>query len=160
MYRGYIGCLLLSAILSGCSGWETKKVSSEELFTEAWNAIDITEVDTYPSFEKCSTFTEREAQRQCFETTVVNSLKEHLGQYAMNFDSSFTDTLKVHFMINEKGAFCIDSLIISSRLQQNVPRIALWIDKGLEDIPQAFPATKRGIPVKAQFEVPIVFEVQ
>ena len=160
MCRVYISSIILSVLLIGCSGLETKKVSSEELFTEAWQAIEITQVDTYPIFEACKTRTEKEQQRNCFEFLLNEQLQTHLQQYDFSFTSTFTDTLKVHFIIDEKGDFCIDSLGISPHLQETLPRLSLWIHDGLRTIPKAHPATKRGIPVKTQFQIPIVFQVQ
>ena len=160
MNRWCVAGLLLLIFSLGCSGWETKKVSSEALFTEAWEAIALTEVDTYPMFKDCDQSAEKTIQRQCFETVVLSSLQEHLKQYPIATSTTLNDTMNVHFVVDEKGIFCIDSLTISSHIKEALPDTELWIYNGIKEIPEVIAATKRGIPVKVQFQIPIVFDVQ
>ena len=90
---------------------------------------------------------------------VTNSLYSHLTKQETHFNQSFVDSLHVHFTVDEKAHFCIDSLEISSDLQSKLPQIEAWIHDGVAQIPKALPAIKRGIPIKAQFQIPIVFKV-
>ena len=158
MHGRFIFYLVICIGILGCSQWETKKISTEDFFDEAWEAIAISEVDTYPFFEQCSELEENVRQRECFVSGVRVNLQEHLSQYPITLKESLTDTLHIYCEVSDKGAFCIDSIQVSSRLQNVLPEIELWIYDGIKTIPKVIPATKRGIPVNMKFELPVVFQ--
>jgi len=158
MHPRYIVYIIIYVIFCSCSQWETKKISKEKFFQEAWQTITINEVDTYPSFEQCSELEEKIRQRACFENGVHHKFQEHLSQYPIVSQNTFTDSLHIYCMVSEKGIFCIDSIQISPQLQNTLPQIELWIYEGLKTIPEVIPATKRGIPVNMRFKVPVVFQ--
>jgi len=158
MHPRFIVYIIFCVIFCGCSHWETKKISKEKFFQDAWQTITINEVDTYPSFEHCSELQEKTKQRECFVNGIHNKLQEHLNQYSIVLTNSFTDSLQIYCMVNEKGFFCIDSMQVSSQLRNTLPEIELWIHDGFKTIPKVIPATKQGIPVNMRFEVPVVFQ--
>ncbi|MAL59694.1 MAG: hypothetical protein CMC14_06580, partial [Flavobacteriaceae bacterium] len=57
---------------SSCQYFNTERISSETFYEEEIESINWSEVDTYPMFRECETFTEKEVQKTCFQN-VVNS---------------------------------------------------------------------------------------
>lgn len=151
----YIVFLLL---LASCTSWETKKVSTSELLHKKWEAISLTEVGEYPSFTVCDTTQDRLDHKSCFENTIQQTLVHALALQQLVVTQPVNDTVWIDFVINEKGVFCLDSLRISQEVRTEVPLLEAWIQDAVVQFPEAQPATKRGLPVKAKFKIPVVLK--
>ena len=146
-------------LLASCSRWETKKITTEDILNREWNTIDITEVDTYPSFEDCKTLSEKMALKKCFEDRVINTLYSELSNRTLIVQESIHDTVWVDFIVNETGAFCLDSIHLTPVVRKELPEFPLWIHDATLALPKSEPAIKRDILVKTRFKVPIVLKV-
>ena len=151
----YIIFLLL---LTSCTSWETKKVSIEELVYQEWEAVSLNEVGEYPSFQICDDTQDRLNHKHCFENTIQQTLIKELATKKLIVTQSINDTVWVDFVINEKGSFCLDSLRISKTVRNEVPLLESWIQEAVKQLPEARPATKRDLPVKAKFKIPVVLK--
>lgn len=151
--------LFLILVLSSCTSWETKKVSSQEILHQKWEAISFNEVEEYPSFKACDTTANRLDHKRCFESTIQRTLAEQLQNHELVVNQPFHDTVWIDFVINEKGLFCLDSLRIPSIVSHEIPVIEMVIQDAILNLPRARPATKRSMPVKAQFKIPLVLKV-
>ena len=68
------------------------------------------------------------------------------------------DTVWVDFVINERGIFRLDSLRTSKIVRSEVPLLESWVQEAINKLPKAHPATKRDLPVKAKFKIPVVLK--
>ena len=59
--------LLLLLLCLGCQNFETKKISSDEIIQEELKEFNWQEVEVYPSFKECESFTETQEKKTCFE---------------------------------------------------------------------------------------------
>lgn len=150
--------LFLILVLSSCTSWETKKVSSQEILHQKWESISLNEVGEYPSFAVCDTTENRLNHKNCFESTIQKSLMDKLSLHELRFTRPIHDTVWIDFEINEKGAFCLDSIRISPAIKTEVPLLEAWIQDAVIELPEARPATKRDLPVKARFKIPVVLK--
>lgn len=151
-----VACCIL---LASCSGWETKKITTEDFFNEQWNTIDITEVDVYPSFKQCDSLSERMALKRCFEEYITNTLYTELSHHSIIVQEAVDDTVWIDYIVNEKGKFCLDSIHITPLVRKEIPELPLWIHDATQALPVSYPATKRGIPVKTKCKIPVILKV-
>ena len=153
------GLFFLILVLSSCTSWETKKVSTQEILHQKWEAISLNQVEEYPSFKACDTTNSRLDHKQCFESTIQQTLASQLTSHTIVVMEPIHDTVWIDFMINEKGLFCLDSLHISTKEHQEIPTIERAIQDAVAALPKARAATKRGIPITAKFKIPLVLKV-
>lgn len=151
-------CIAFLLLLASCTSWETKKVSTQELVHQEWEAISLNEVGEYPSFLACNATQNRLNHKRCFETTIQQTLVKELSLNELITTQPINDTVWIDFIINEKGRVCLDSLDISKKVRDEVPLLEAWIQKAIKQLPKALPATKRDLPVKAKFKIPVVFK--
>ncbi len=151
--------LVLFLALSSCTSWETTKISTQEILHQKWEAVSLNEVGEYPSFKSCDTTQDRLNHKRCFENIIQQTLVNELATNEMVVTQAINDTVWIDFVINEKGAFCLDSLHISKPIKQEIPLLEAWIQDAVLQLPEARPATKRDLPVKAKFKIPVVLKV-
>ena len=136
--------VVLSVLIPSCQFFETEKISSETFLKEEIKSINWKDVDQYPVFLNCESFTEKKQQKNCFE----NTLSSHLYQ-VINSEN---------FLVDEKGKLAIASMKIDSLLKVQIPSLAANIIEGIKTLQPIAPAYKRGIPVKTTFKLPLVIK--
>lgn len=148
-----LGILVLALV--GCKNFETKKVSSEEIFQEQLKQFSWSQVDTYPSFETCKELMEKPALKKCFEAEMTRYIYKSISEHLIVSTDSINETMRLYLVISKKGIPKVDSVAISPKLQQQVPQLKSWIENGLESLPKIYPAQTRGIPVATKFVLPV-----
>lgn len=150
--------LLISVGFSSCQFFETEKISSETFLEEEIKAINWKEVDQYPVFQNCENETEKEQQKPCFETTIINHLYQSIQSEKTTVLKDINETIIIDFMVNEKGELSISTMKIDSVLSNQLPLLENKIIQGIDSLQPIAPAYKRGIPVKTTFKLPIVIK--
>lgn len=151
---------LLFPMLLGCNNFETKKISSEEVLDQEKKALNWKEVDEYPAFENCKNITEVEKARDCFETTVANSVYAYLSSKEPIVTETIDDTVFVHLQISKTGIPQINSVEIDTVVTHQLPDLKLWLEQSIDSLPKIYPASKRGIPVSSVYKIPIVIQAE
>lgn len=151
--------LACCVLLASCTSWETKKLTTEDFLHQEQNSIDITEVDTYPVFENCSELSEKSVLKSCFENFVTNTLYTELSNRTIIVKESIHDTVWIDLIVDEKGAFCIENIDLPPLVIQEIPTLPLWIHDAIRVLPTPNPATKRSMPVKTKFKIPVILKV-
>ncbi len=152
--------LLLLGMISSCQFFETKKFSSETFFDEEIKSIDWNEVDQYPTFSNCESFTEKTDQKVCFETAITSHLYRSISKQNFVASNHLNDTIILKFSVSKKGMLVITDIEIDSILQKDLPRLSQLIFQSIDSIQPVAPAYKRGIPVQTTFTLPIVLQTQ
>lgn len=153
-------CVVLSVLCASCTQWEFKKVPTEIYLVEKWKAIDLNDVETYPSFDFCNELDSKETLRACFEDEVTSTFYKSLSAHSFSVSKKLVDTVHIGFVVNEKGLYCIDTLKLSEQILAEIPHLERWIHDACEQLPKAHPATIRNIPVKTRFKIPLVFQTE
>ncbi|HSP39894.1 MAG TPA: hypothetical protein VLN46_00575 [Gillisia sp.] len=151
---------LLCTVLTGCNNFETRKISSEEVLDQESRSLNWKEVDEYPAFDNCRNITEIEKARECFESTVANSVNAYLSRQEPIVTEAIDDTVFVHLEISKTGVPTIESIEADSLVTSQIPELQLWLKQSIDSLPRIHPASKRGIPVSSVFIMPIVIKAE
>lgn len=150
----------LLTFLGSCEYFETRKVSSEEIFSEETRELNWQEVDQYPAFRECRQLMESEAAKTCFEKKVAEYFYARLEAKQPVVTKALNDTLYLHLRISHEGSPKIDSVDVSPLIVDQLPEIRKWLKESVDSLPQIYPASKRGIPVVTTFKMPIVIKAE
>lgn len=151
---------LFCIVLTGCNNFETRKISSEEVLDQESRSLNWKEVDEYPAFDNCKNITEIERARECFETTVANSVNAYLSRQEPIVTEAIDDTVFVHLEISKTGIPTIESIEADSLVTSQIPDLQIWLKQSIDSLPRIHPAHKRGIPVSSVFIMPIVIKAE
>ncbi|MFD1094877.1 hypothetical protein [Salegentibacter chungangensis] len=150
---------VLVLLLASCN-FETKKISSEEVFDQESKSLNWKEVDEYPAFEDCKNETELPAAKDCFATKVAENIYAYLAAQQPVVTESIDDTLYLYLEISKEGRPVIDSVKVDSTVTRQLPDIKIWLKQSIDSLPKIYPASKRGIPVSTVFKMPIVIKAE
>lgn len=151
---------LLFAVLTGCNNFETRKISSEEVLDQETRSLNWKEVDEYPAFDHCRNISEIEKAKECFESTVANSVYTYLSRQEPIVTEAIDDTVFVHLEISKTGIPTIESIDADSLVTTQLPELQLWLKQSIDSLPKIHPASKRGIPVSSVFIMPVMIKAE
>ncbi len=152
--------LLLVLVISSCDRFETKKISSEEIYSAEARELNWNDVDQYPAFRECRDIMEVKAAKECFGKKVASHVYARLEAKQPVVSESLEDTLLLYLSISEKGIPAIDSVQVDSLVTHHLPEIKSWLRESVDSLPTIYPASKRGIPVATKFRMPIVIKAE
>lgn len=152
--------VLLPFLFASCEEFQTRKISSEEILVEETRDFNWHEVDQYPAFEECRNISEVQAAKTCFGNKVSHYFISKLQAKQPVVTEEIDDTLFLYLRISEKGTPTIDSMEIDSLVRDQLPDIRTWLIESVDSLPKIYPATKRGIPVKTTFRMPVVIKAE
>ncbi|MGB5378387.1 hypothetical protein [Muriicola sp.] len=129
---------------------KTQKIVEDEL-----RGIDWNEVDQYPLFEGCDETAAKQAQRQCFENTLLQNLGMTLQDFHFIIEDDIETTIYIDFLVDNKGEITVVTIDKNADIEDQLPEFNGIITKGLKSMPVPAPALKRGVPVKTRFRLPL-----
>lgn len=150
---------LLFLGVTSCNYFNVKKTSSEAILEEELQTFNWNEVDVYPSFEACTTSSDQENKKQCFQNTLTEAIYKSLAAEKIVVTQDIQDTILVHFQISETGELRLIDAKIDSVTLLEIPNMEVLLRQSLDFIPEIYPAIKRGQQVKTQFTLPISIQV-
>lgn len=156
--KNFLVLVVLSVLIPSCQFFETEKISSETFLKEEIKSINWKDVDQYPVFLNCESFTEKKQQKNCFENTLSAHLYQVINSENTMVTNELNETLVLDFLVDEKGKLAITSMKIDSLLKVQIPSLAANIIEGIKILQPIAPAYKRGIPVKTTFKLPLVIK--
>jgi hypothetical protein len=144
----------MTMILQSCHYFE-KKQSKETLLKKELNSIDWNDVDEYPSIANCDILETKAQQRQCFFEYLKANVQKKLDSVLNSKPSKEVDYLNIEISIlpNSQVVYDYNDADLEIKSEINLDSVFLletFQFKKLE------PALKRGIPVKIQFEIPVM----
>jgi len=158
MKQFYVFLFLL--MLSSCEYFNVKKTSSEDILKEELQTFNWNEVDAYPSFTECDSVGSKAKQRTCFENVLTWHIWEFLEHERIVVTQDVSDTIILSFQVSESGELKLNKTKIDSVTLHEIPEIESLLFKSLDNLPEIFPATKRGQQVKTKFELPVIIDIQ
>jgi hypothetical protein len=149
--------LILS--LSSCDYFDKKKVNSQDIVNEELRTFNWKDVDEYPSFEVCRQSNSKQERKQCFESTLITHITDHLIKEVIVVTKQVEDTVLIKFSISEKGNLRVINITNKEITKDQIPNLDVLLTTSLDSLPTIFPAIKRGQQVKTEFTLPIVINV-
>lgn len=147
--------LLLIISVSSCEYFNAKKIASDEIYNEEIKAINWNTIDIYPAFKTCDNQGSKKQLKQCFETTLSNTISQALQKETIIVNKDINDIILLKFLISEKGDIQLQDISASSIIMEAIPDLETILINSLEDLPVLLPAIKRDQPVKTAFTLPV-----
>ena len=151
--------ILLCILLQSCNYFDAKKISKQTIIDEQLKTFNWTDVDTYPSFVVCDSFSEKEDKRAYFETEIAKHFFTVLNEESIMVNEAINETIRLHLLINQQGIVSLKRKEINEKTRQIIPNIDTLITKSIKSLPKIYPALKRGQQVQTQFVLPINLEM-
>ncbi|QWX83994.1 hypothetical protein H0I23_16330 [Cellulophaga sp. HaHaR_3_176] len=147
-------------LLISCDLFTSKEEKTQRLIESEIQSIDFNDLDQFPLFENCSEANSKENNKACFQETLLNHFSASLEGFEFILKKEILDTLYVDFLMDKKGEISVLDIENNAIVSEQIPEFDAIITNCLLTLPQASPALKRGIPVKAKFRVPIVLNTK
>ena len=151
--KNWLVLVVLYVSFQSCQFFETEKISSETFLKDEIKSINWKDVDQYPIFLNCDTFTEKKQQKSCFESTLSAHLYQVINSEKMTVTNDLNETLVLGFLVDEKGK------IVS-------PKVVKTLGAGCdEEAMRVFkkakfkPGYDKGKPVRVRFTLPVFFRL-
>jgi len=147
-------------LLVSCNYFENKKVNTEDIVNHELETIDWKAVDAYPSFSVCDSVTEKEARKNCFESTVLNHVNQYLSKQTIVVAEDIEDSIKIKLRVDKLGAISILDIHTKKNTRLVIPEIDTLINGSIASLPKIFPAVKRGQYVTTEFVLPVIVSIK
>lgn len=151
--------LLLALIFNGCQYIDKQVPTEQELLEKELQQINWNEVDEYPSVVSCDSITDKEQKKQCFFQYLTELIQMKLSADTLAVLYPQLDTIAVKVTVLPNATLEFETQL-SDSLSYNHKAIDSIIKARLIDFPEIHPALKRGMPVKTQFVLPVILDVQ
>ena len=136
-----------------------KKVPTEqELFEKQIKEINWSEVDEYPSFLECDKISDNDQRKQCFFEFMATTIQQKLSVEDLAVLYPQLDTIEVKVTVFPDASLQFEPQFESDSLAYDKIKIDSILKTKLIDFPKVNPALKRGIPVKAEFILPVIIK--
>ncbi len=150
---------MVALCLVSCQYFDQQVPSKDKLLEKELKAINWDEVDEFPSVAACDSLLDKPMRQQCFFEFLTQNIQQRLSSDTLAFLYPELDTIEVKVTVNPDSSVHFepsanDSLVYGKR------KIDSLLQARLADFPAINPAIKRGIPVKAQFTLPVILNVR
>lgn len=149
--------LIVFVSLQSCQFFDKKVPDEKELLQQELKKINWKEVDQWPTFIECDSISDKENQRNCFYQMMLTQLQEKLrdDSIANLFPQLDSIQVKVTIFSDSKVKF---EPVVNDSVNLNRSQLDSIFQLRLADFPKVNPAIKRGIPVKTEFQLPVVLK--
>ena len=122
--------------------------------------VDFTSVDVSPSFKVCNSLIDKDKKNSCFRLTIREEIANSLAKYSIKVKQPLDETITVTIIINSNKQVNLVNIGASESLRKEIPALHEMIEKSIADLPDIYPAIKRGIPVTTQYQLPIRIKLE
>ncbi len=151
-----LSLFLLVLVGTSCEFFNLKKKSELQ---QVDTIIDFSSVDSAPTFESCKSFIDKEAKNNCFRNTIYTYISKSLSKHVFEVRKPIEEVIKVEVLIDSKGKASVQRIISSEVIKGAIQSLDSLVKVSVANLPKLFPATKRGIPVTTQYQIPIQIRV-
>ena len=153
-------CYILLLVFSSCQYFEKQVPSEKELLQKELKSINWKEVDEYPSLVDCESVTDKKQQQQCFFERLTQLIQEKLSVDTLAALYPELDTIEVKVTVFPNATLQFEPQFLKDSVAYDTIKIDSILRARLVGFPKVNPAIKRGIPVKTQFILPVIFTVE
>ena len=150
--------LLLLFLISSCQYLGGEVPSKKELLDKELNAINWNEVDEFPSFSECDKIKDERMQKQCFFEFLTQTIQEKLTSDTLASLYPELDTIEVKVTVFPNSTMKFEPQFPKDSTAYDTIKIDSILKSRLINFPKVNPATKRGLPVKTQFILPVIIK--
>lgn len=159
MAKRLITIFLLTLLAASCQLIDRQVPSKDELLEKELKSINWDEVDEWPSVTECDSAADKETRKACFFNFLVENIKQRLESDTLAVLYPELDTIAVKVIVNADATVHFQPHLNDS-ISYSAKSIDSIIQARLSDFPKVKPALKRGLPVKTQFELPVILNVE
>jgi hypothetical protein len=153
-----LGVLSVLFLFSACELFTSKEQTKQQIVQQEIQNINWNDVDKYPLFKNCDETAEKEDQKLCFQTTLTDYLYNALSQNQIVVNTNLQDTIAVTLIIRNDGSVALEEIEQTQTVAKHIPNIKELITNALQNLPQIYPAVKRGVQVSTKVKLPIVLQ--
>ena len=157
-YKNCLPLFLVLFLVNSCQYFDNKVPSKENLLKKELKAIDWSEVDEYPSVQDCELLENKAAQKQCFFEFLSAQIQDKLNVDTLSILYPELDTIEVKVTIFANSKLLFEPQFPQDSLTFDAIKVDSILKMKLVDFPKVNPATKRGLPVKTQFILPLILK--
>lgn len=150
--------LLLLFLISSCQYLGGEVPSKKELLDKELNAINWNEVDEFPSFSECDKIKDERMQKQCFFEFLTQTIQEKLSSDTLASLYPELDTIEVKVTVFPNSSMKFEPQFPKDSTTYDTIKMDSILKSRLVNFPKVNPATKRGLPVKTQFILPVIIK--
>lgn len=150
---------LILILLMACFSCNYIKNRSSNSIEKLDTIVDFTTVDNSPSFKECEQLIDSD-KTSCFRTSISNHFTEGLKRNDFLTNEDINETVIVVLQIDKKGSVTLKEIQSSTELQKKLSELPEVLRNIVNDIPNLFPAIKRGIPVTTIYQLPIQIQTK
>ncbi len=151
--------LLTAACCYSCQYFNTEVPDKDALLQKELKSINWNQVDELPTFSNCDSVTDATDKKHCFFNYLTQLIQQKLNTDTLPVLYPQLDTIHVKVTVLPNETFEFEPQFADS-LSYNTKKIDSIIKARLVDFPKVHPAIKRGIPVKTQFVLPVILNVE
>ncbi|MFY7669575.1 hypothetical protein ACOSP6_00670 [Tenacibaculum sp. MEBiC06402] len=148
--RAFLFILVISSLVSCNYFTNDSKGDKETLDT----IVDFTTVNVSPSFKSCEQLIDEE-KTNCFRTTIKNHFTEALSRNEFSSEEDISETVVLVLRIDNEGEVTLKELQSSQEIKNKLPELASVLNSIVNEMPYLSPATKMGVPVTTEYQLPI-----
>lgn len=146
--------------MQSCQLFDQKVPSKEELLNKELTQINWKEVDEYPSLPQCDSIHDKDAQKQCFFDFLTHVIQEKLNIDTLTILYPELDTIEVKVTVFPDASIKFEPQFPKDSIAYDTIKIDSILHSRLHDFPKIVPAQKRGLPVKTQFILPVILQLE
>lgn len=152
--------LLLLLLCGSCQYFEKPIPDEEELLKKELQKINWNQVDEFPSIAACDTLKDPNTRRLCFFDYLTVAIQEKLSIDTLAILYPEIDTIQVKVTVYPDSRLEFEPQFPKDSLAYDKIKIDSILRSRLVGFPKINPALKRGIPVKTQFILPVILNVE
>lgn len=152
--------IVLIISITSCNYFENKKIKTEDVVNQELETIDWSAVDAYPSFSVCNSISEKQEQKICFESTVLNHVNQYLSQQSIIVSEDIEDTISMKLQIDKLGQILILDIDAKPETRNLIPEIETLLKGSISSLPKIYPAVKRGQQITTEFVLPVIVSIK
>ncbi|MBN9283630.1 MULTISPECIES: hypothetical protein [Flavobacterium] len=158
--KKYLLSLFLLVAVTSCQLFDKKVQSEEELLQKELKKIDWKKVDAFPTVDACEVITDETQRKQCFFEYLTQTIQEKLNVDTLSILYPEIDTIEVKVTVFPDASIKFEPQFPKDSVAYDKVKIDSILHSRLVDFPKINPAIKRGIPVKTQFVLPVIINVE
>lgn len=159
MKNTVVTLLLLLLTLASCQYFNRSVPDADALLEKELKSINWNQVDEWPSFDSCDSLTDKAQKNQCFLSQLNQLVQEKLNTDTLAILYPEIDTLQLKVTVLPNASFEFATQTAQTN-PYNTQALDSIFKARLVDFPKVHPAIKRGLPVKTQFVLPVILNVE
>ncbi|MGV9003339.1 hypothetical protein [Flavobacterium sp.] len=142
-----------------CQYFDRQVPSEDALLKQQLKEINWNEIDEYPTVVDCEKITDETLRKQCFFEFLTQTIQQKLDVDTLTNLLPKLDTIEVKVTVFPNSVVTFEPQFPADSVAYDTVKIDSILHARLIDFPKIKPATKRGIPVKTQFILPVILKM-